>query len=92
MGASKTAQPTQAEKIGYVPRQQQATLKASGLTSAGMVRGKREDQELDEESAAGLAQVHATDAEIDAGITAISGTLDNIAVIATHMRTEVSCR
>lgn len=84
-GSSKAA-----DKIGYVPRNKQAsTLTASGLTSAGMTKGGRAaDQELDDESAAGLQRLKDNDAEIDAGIDAISKTIDNLGNIAQTMKEE----
>jgi len=82
-GSSKAA-----DKIGYVPRNKQAsTLTASGLTSTGMTRGGK-DQELDDVSAAGLARLKEQDAEIDAGIDAISKTIDNLGNIANTMKEE----
>jgi hypothetical protein len=89
---TKAAQSKQAEKLGYVPRNKQAaTLTASGLSSGGMTnRGKTaDDQKLDAESAAGLAKIKDTDAEIDAGIDAISRTIDNLNSIAGSMKDEV---
>lgn len=84
-GSSKAA-----GKIGYVPRNQQAsTLTASGLTSASMVRGKQPDQDLDEESAAGLKKLQESDAEIDAGLDAIGRTIDSLTNIASTMKEEV---
>ncbi len=86
-GSSKAA-----GKIGYVPRNQQAaTMTPSGLSSSGMVnRGKKSaDQDLDDESAAGLQKLQETDAEIDAGIDAISRTIDNLTGIAATMKEEV---
>lgn len=81
----------QGEKIGYVPRQQQAGLKASGLSSAGMMgrRGGQEDQTLDDESARGLAEVQAADEEVDAGIANIGNTLDRLGGVASNMKEEV---
>ena len=82
---------TQAEKIGYVPRSRQAGMTATGLTSAGMIgRGKKSaDQDLDEDSAAGLARLKSNDQEIDDGIDKISGILDNLTGIASNMNSEV---
>ncbi len=54
-----------------------------------MVRGKDSSQQLDAESAAGLAKLKDEDAEIDAGIDAISKTIDNLNNIAGQMRDEV---
>lgn len=61
------------------------------MTSTSLAGGRRgnADQELDAESAAGLARVKETDAEIDAGIDAISRTMDNIANLSSQMRDEV---
>lgn len=87
----KTAQSKQSEKLGYVPRNKQAaTLTATGLSSGGMTnRGKTaDDQRLDADSAAGLAKIKETDAEIDAGIDAISRTIDNLNNIAGSMKDE----
>ena len=82
---------SQAEKIGYVPRSRQAGMTATGLTSAGMIgRGKKSsDQDLDEDSAAGLARLKSNDQEIDDGIDKISGILDNLTGIASNMNSEV---
>ena len=54
--------------------------------------GRREDpdQQLDAESAAGLAKLKEADAEIDAGIEAISRTIDNLGNIAGSMKDAVS--
>ncbi len=85
-GSSKNA-----DKIGYVPRSKQGgTLTASGLTSSSMTRkgGAPSDQDLDDESAAGLKQLKDNDAEIDAGIDAISRTIDNLSGIAATMKDE----
>jgi hypothetical protein len=46
-------------------------------------------QVLDEESESRLAQLRATDAEIDEGLDGISKSLDNIARIAKDMNSEV---
>ncbi len=64
----------------------------SGLSSAGMTgRGKAAaDQDLDEESAAGLSKLKENDAEIDAGIDAIGRTIDSLTSIASTMKEEVS--
>ena len=92
LNAQKPTGSTQAEKIGYVPRAQQAQMKATGLASAGMMRGQKKapDQELDEESASGLARVSANNAEIDASVDEIGSALDRIAGIANNMKEEVS--
>lgn len=84
--------PNQGEKIGYVPRAQIQQMKASGLTSAGMMRGHSAggSDELDEDSAAGLANLKRADQEIDDGIDKISNTLDNLAGIASGMRSEIT--
>jgi hypothetical protein len=76
------------EKIGYVPRNKQAAaMNASGLTSAGMM-GKRNEEPMDDDSAAGLARLNAKDVEIDKGIDAISSTIDNLTSIAGAMKDE----
>lgn len=82
-----------ADKIGYVPRNKQAELKESGLSSAGMMgkggsRGTPADQQLDAESAAGLQRVKERDAEIDQGIDAIAQSIDNLGNIAGQMKDE----
>ena len=83
--------PNQGEKIGYVPRAQIQGMKASGLTSAGMMRGHHGgSDELDEDSATGLANLKRADQEIDEGIDKIANTLDNLAGIASGMRSEVT--
>jgi hypothetical protein len=46
-------------------------------------------QALDEDSAAGLARLREKDAEIDAGIDAISRTIDNLTSIGSAMKDEV---
>lgn len=80
---------TQAEKIGYVSRNNVSTMKASGYSSTSRGRGKGKDEELDEESRQGLEKIKANDAEIDAGIAEISRTLDSIGGIASLMKEEV---
>lgn len=80
-----------ADKIGYVPRNKQsANLNTSGLTSAGMMGGRPKEDPLDAESAAGLAKLKETDAEIDAGIESISRTIDNLGNLAGSMKDEVN--
>lgn len=90
---NKAAASRQADKFGgYVSRNKNAAaLQETGLTSTSLTGGRRgaADQELDAESAAGLARVKETDAEIDAGIDAISRTMDNIANLSSQMRDEV---
>jgi hypothetical protein len=88
----KAAGSKNVDKIGYVPRNKQAAgMTASGLSSAGMSgRGRNDpDQALDEDSAAGLARLKEKDAEIDAGIDAISRGIDNLTSISTAMKDEV---
>lgn len=70
--------------VGYVARANISTLKASGLTSGG--KGKQE--ELDDETRAGLNKLQANDAEIDAGISVIGNSLDNLTDIASAMKEE----
>ena len=84
---AKASGASQAEKIGYVPRAQQARMAQSGLSNARMAGGKKDD-ELDEDSAAGLAQLRANDAEIDEGMDKVSSALDRIANIATNIGAE----
>jgi hypothetical protein len=78
---------TQAEKIGYVPRAQQAKMQASGMVSSRMANSTKEE-ELDPESAEGLAQLKANDREIDQGLDQISGALDRLANISSAMNSE----
>lgn len=73
------------EKVGYVPRSNLSNMKASGLSSSG---GRKDKEELDEESKLGLQRVQAADREIDQGINAVSSTLDAISGIASDMREE----
>ena len=86
---NKASASKQLEKAGYVPRNKQVA--ASGLTSANMTgKGKTaKDQELDEESAAGLRKVQENDAQINAGLSAIDGQLDRLNLLAGAMRDEV---
>ena len=80
---------SQAEKIGYVPRAQQAKMAQSGLSSARMGgANKAKDDELDEDSAAGLAQLRANDAEIDEGMDRIASAIDRIGGLAAEMGKE----
>lgn len=84
----KAAASKQAEKLGYTPRNRAGNGPTqSGMSSAGMLRGKPQD-ELDDESAAGLAKVKAQDAEIDAGLDTLCRTMDNLSGIASAMRDE----
>jgi hypothetical protein len=78
---------TQAEKIGYVPRAQQAKMAQSGLVSSRMANSHKEE-DLDGESAEGLAQLKANDKEIDQGLDQISTALDRLANISTAMNVE----
>eukprot|EP00605_Chrysophyceae_sp_TOSAG23-4_P002251 GSChrysophyteH1.ASY1.ANO1.2495.1 assembled CDS len=77
-----------AEKIGYVPRAQQARMAQSGLSNARMGAGKSSEEELDEDSAAGLAQLRANDAEIDEGMERIGAAIDRIGNLASAMGSE----
>ena len=91
-GGAAAGGPTQAEKIGYVSRQQVAGLKSTGLASAGMMGSKNKnaaDQELDDESAAGLKEVRDADAEIDAGVSDISDSMDRLQNMASTMGTDI---
>lgn len=91
MSNHKTSIISQADKIGHVPKDK-INLTSMGLTSAGMLggRSKSDSEDLDEESASGLAQVHANDAEINAGLDSIGNTLDNIGHISAAMKSEVT--
>lgn len=82
----KTA--SQAEKIGYVPRAQQAKMAQSGLASSRMASKGDKEEELDVDSAAGLAQLKANDAEIDQGLERVGAALDRIGNIASAMGSE----
>ena len=82
---------TQAEKIGYVPRAQQARMTASGLTATTMHK-KGLLEELDEDSAAGLQALKNNDIEIDQNLDGISQTLDKITDISKAMRDEVTAQ
>lgn len=90
---NKAAASRQGDKFGgYVSRKNSALVE-TGLTSTSMTGCRNAPaQELDEESAAGLAKVKETDAEIDASLDAISRTMDNITGLASTMRDEVLLR
>lgn len=89
--ADKTG--TQADKVGYVPRNRGAAPTASGLTSSAMNRGgKKDDQDLDPESAAGLAKIKAQDSEINDGLDNISRALDKIGNIAGSINDETKAQ
>lgn len=76
---------------GYVPRAKHNTpLQTTGLSSAGMVHHKEEDQVLDAASALRLQSVEATNAEIDSSITNLDKSMDRITEIAGLMHEEVS--
>ena len=77
----------QAEKIGYVPRAQQAKMAQTGLVSSRMANSRAEE-DLDPDSAEGLAQIKANDKEIDEGIDSISNALDRLAGISSAMNAE----
>jgi len=85
---NKASASKQLEKAGYVPRNKNPT--ASGLSSTTMTgKGRNaKDQELDAESAAGLKKVEANEAEINAGLSAIDKTLDNLNLLAGAMKDE----
>lgn len=76
------------EKIGHVPRSAVTGMKQSGLTSTNRTSKNKED-ELDEESRAGLNRINQRDQEVDRGIHEISRGLDNLAAIAGSMKEEV---
>jgi len=80
---------SQADKIGYVPRAAQAKMAQSGLSNSRMASqtGKNEE-DLDEDSAAGLAGLKANDAEIDQGLDRIASAVDRIGNIASAMGSE----
>ncbi len=67
---------------------------ASGLASPSMTRGRGgaadTSQDLDAESASGLARLKKRDADIDQGVDAIGKTLDNLGQIAGAMKDEVT--
>ena len=88
----KAASSKNVDKIGYVPRNKQASgMSASGLSSAGMMgKGRNDpDQALDEDSAQGMQRLKEKDQEIDAGIDAISRGIDNLASLSNAMKDEV---
>jgi hypothetical protein len=74
-------------KIGYVPRAQQAKISASGLTSTV---GRKKQEDLDDESAQGLAGLRANDQEIDQGLDNLSNALDRVANIAEGFKYETT--
>jgi hypothetical protein len=88
---NKASASRQLEKAGYVPRNKQAPT-ASGLSSSSMVGKGRtaKDQELDEESAAGLKKVQDNDAEINAGLNAIDKIVENLGNLSVAMKEEVN--
>lgn len=67
-------------------------MTASGLTSTAMAsrNGRSADQDLDTESADGLARLKAKDAEIDKGLDAIGNQLDTLGNIARTIKDEVA--
>uniref|UniRef100_A0A7S3HCT8 t-SNARE coiled-coil homology domain-containing protein n=1 Tax=Spumella elongata TaxID=89044 RepID=A0A7S3HCT8_9STRA len=78
------------EKIGYVTRNKQAEgMKASGFSSAAMMGKQDPDQDLDEESAAGLSRLRQNDSEIDSGVAQLSRTIDTLGSIGAAMKDEV---
>lgn len=83
---------SQGEKVGYVPRNRQAGMTASGLSSGGMMGKAGKKEELDADSVEGLAKIKADDAEIDAGLDQIGNVLDNLTGIARGMHAEVSAQ
>jgi hypothetical protein len=87
---NNTSSASQGDKVGYVPRNRQAGMTASGLSSGGMMGRAGKKEELDPESVEGLAKIKADDAEIDAGLDQIGGVLDNLTGIAQAMQSEVS--
>lgn len=74
------------EKIGYVPRDKVPILVETGLNS----RGKSDDQELDLDSAEGLARLRAKDAEIDDSLGEVLRVVDNLDNISKAMNEEVN--
>ena len=78
----------QVEKIGYIPRNKVPVLQATGLTSERLA-GRREE-ELDADSAAGLARLKARDADIDQSLGDVLRIVDNLDQIAGAMNEEVS--
>ena len=79
-GAGKTSQ---AEKIGYVPRDKQRAM-----TESGFGRSSGKPEALDADSQAGLSRVQENDAEIDAGLDEISNSLDTLTNISKAMNEE----
>ena len=77
---------SQMEKIGYVPRDKVPILVESGIHS----RGKpADDEELDLDSAEGLAKLRAKDAEIDDSLGEVLKVVDNLDNISKAMNEEV---
>ena len=73
---------SQAEKIGYVPRSQLKSMAESGFSKSN----KNED--LDDDSKAGLGRLQQNDSEIDQGLDEISNSLDTLTSISQAMNEE----
>ena len=86
--AKAATAPSQAEKIGYVPKSRLNEMKASGMSSTQTSRGKK-GEALDEESRLGLDKVKQADAEIDQDLDSINNSLASLGNIAGQMRDEV---
>jgi len=91
----KTAASRHADKLGggfgRNGNAKPTNLTATGFSSGGMINRGRgaKDQELDDESAAGMARLEKEDAEIDAGIDSIGRTLDNLKNISDAAHEEL---
>jgi hypothetical protein len=82
-GAAAKSGSTQADKIGYKPRNK-------GLSESGLTATKKGAEEgLDEGTRAGLAKLKQNDAEIDESLDDLGNSLDTIAAIAKQMNEEV---
>ena len=73
---------SQAEKIGYVPRSQLKTMSESGFSKSN------KDENLDDDSKAGLGRLKQNDAVIDEGLDEISNSLDTLTSISQAMNEE----
>jgi hypothetical protein len=72
----------QASKIGYVSRSRQTELQESDYSSSF---GDK-DEEMDEESRAGLDRLRSNEREIDSGVEQIANSLDNLMSMAGAMK------
>ena len=73
---------SQAEKIGFVPRSQLNKLSESGFSKSN------KDEQLDDDSKAGLGRLKQNDQEIDEGLDEISNSLDTLTSLSQAMNEE----